>query len=45
LEQLNEDQQMIISTEALSTNGDRNPSKIEESRFVDKVFTKPNAYF
>ena len=39
LEQLNGDQQRIISTEALSTNGDRNHSKIEESRFVDKVFT------
>jgi hypothetical protein len=46
LEQLNNDQQSIINTTTLSTNGERkSPSKIEESRLVDKVFMKPNAYF
>ena len=44
LEQLNGVQQLIIDTEALSTNGERKSLQIEESRFVDKVFTKPNAY-
>lgn len=40
-QQMNTEQQIKISTETLSTNGERKSFKIEESRLVDKVIEKP----
>jgi len=40
-EKLIREQQINISTDALSTNGERKSLKIEASRLVDKVIEKP----